>query len=345
MRAVSDRTADILEAACRVIAREGADGLRMGQVAREAGVSSALIHYYFATRADLLLRAFEHADEQADLTIDALIGDLPDGRGQAGARAGRLRGGHALPQRLDPVGRDVARRDLRRAPAARRPLVQRPVGRGDRRPDPRGPQRRVDRPGRRRGGRGRDPADRAGRRPRPPGADRDHGSRPGRRSSSAARSRPSSMSHPRRRRLHERHAFPGLHTSGDRLHVARDLRAGDARGLHAGVELRLPRQRRRRARALLDDVDRGRAGRRHPRRRRHAARAVQRLPPPGVADRARRGHLPEGAALPLPRLDVPQGRPAGRGARGARRSPTSTARRCACPASGWASCAGWCSSA
>jgi AcrR family transcriptional regulator len=79
MRAVSDRTADILEAACRVIAREGADGLRMGQVAREAGVSSALIHYYFATRADLLLRAFEHADEQADLTIDELIGDLPTG--------------------------------------------------------------------------------------------------------------------------------------------------------------------------------------------------------------------------------------------------------------------------
>ena len=79
MRAVSDRTADILEAACRVIARDGADGLRMGQVAREAGVSSALIHYYFATRADLLLRAFEHADEQADLTIDALIGDLPNG--------------------------------------------------------------------------------------------------------------------------------------------------------------------------------------------------------------------------------------------------------------------------
>src|SRR4051812_4056773 len=79
MRAVSDRTADILDAACRVIAREGADSLRMGQVAREAGVSSALIHYYFATRADLLLRAFEHADAQADLTIDALIGDLPDG--------------------------------------------------------------------------------------------------------------------------------------------------------------------------------------------------------------------------------------------------------------------------
>ncbi len=48
---MTDRETGILEAACRVIAREGADGLRMGAVAREAGVSSALIHYYFATAA------------------------------------------------------------------------------------------------------------------------------------------------------------------------------------------------------------------------------------------------------------------------------------------------------
>lgn len=74
---MSDRVPEILDAACRVIAREGADGLRMGQVAREAGVSSALIHYYFSTRADLLVRAFEHADEQADRTIGELIDHLP----------------------------------------------------------------------------------------------------------------------------------------------------------------------------------------------------------------------------------------------------------------------------
>jgi AcrR family transcriptional regulator len=75
---VSDRVSDILDAACRVIARRGTDGLRMSAVAREAGVSSALIHYYFATRADLLLRAFEHADEQADATIRRLTEHLPD---------------------------------------------------------------------------------------------------------------------------------------------------------------------------------------------------------------------------------------------------------------------------
>ncbi|MDX6533373.1 MAG: hypothetical protein QOF68_1117 [Gaiellales bacterium] len=63
---MADRKLEILEATCRVIARQGADGLRMGTVAREAGVSSALIHYYFDTRADLLMHAFEHADRKAD---------------------------------------------------------------------------------------------------------------------------------------------------------------------------------------------------------------------------------------------------------------------------------------
>ena len=131
MRAVSDRTADILEAACRVIAREGADGLRMGQVAREAGVSSALIHYYFATRADLLLRAFEHADEQADLTIDELIGDLPTGAAKLERVLIAYAVGTALSQRLDPVGRDVAR--ARSSTSACAPSSARPTTSGSRR--------------------------------------------------------------------------------------------------------------------------------------------------------------------------------------------------------------------
>jgi AcrR family transcriptional regulator len=74
---MTDRETGILEAACRVIAREGADGLRMGAVAREAGVSSALIHYYFATRSDLLVNAFEHADREADRAAAEAIEDIP----------------------------------------------------------------------------------------------------------------------------------------------------------------------------------------------------------------------------------------------------------------------------
>jgi AcrR family transcriptional regulator len=69
-----EREAAILEAACRVIARSGAAGLRMSEVAREAGVSSALLHYYFATRRELLARAFAFADARVDAHVLALVG-------------------------------------------------------------------------------------------------------------------------------------------------------------------------------------------------------------------------------------------------------------------------------
>ena len=64
------RNIEILEAACRVICVRGSDRLRMSDVAREAGVSSALVHYYFETRADLLARAFRHADERVDAYVE-----------------------------------------------------------------------------------------------------------------------------------------------------------------------------------------------------------------------------------------------------------------------------------
>jgi AcrR family transcriptional regulator len=72
--AVADRTHDILRAACRVIAERGCDGMRMGDVARAAGVSSALVHYYFDTRSELLRRAFLYADEQVDVFVQSAVG-------------------------------------------------------------------------------------------------------------------------------------------------------------------------------------------------------------------------------------------------------------------------------
>jgi AcrR family transcriptional regulator len=75
---MADRKLEILEATCRVIAREGTDGLRMGSVAAEAGVSSALLHYYFATRADLLMQAFDHADTKADEAASAALDGVAD---------------------------------------------------------------------------------------------------------------------------------------------------------------------------------------------------------------------------------------------------------------------------
>jgi AcrR family transcriptional regulator len=69
-----EREEAILAATCRVIAQSGAAGLRMSEVAREAGVSSALLHYYFATRRELLARAFAFADARVDAYVLALVG-------------------------------------------------------------------------------------------------------------------------------------------------------------------------------------------------------------------------------------------------------------------------------
>jgi AcrR family transcriptional regulator len=51
----------ILAAAVRQIAREGIDGVRIARIAMEARVSSALIHYHFATRDALLAEALEYS--------------------------------------------------------------------------------------------------------------------------------------------------------------------------------------------------------------------------------------------------------------------------------------------
>lgn len=63
----SDRPSEILACACRVIVRDGVDGLRMASVAAEAGVSNALVHYYFATREELVRQAFEFHERRETL--------------------------------------------------------------------------------------------------------------------------------------------------------------------------------------------------------------------------------------------------------------------------------------
>jgi AcrR family transcriptional regulator len=47
--------------------------MRMGDVARAASVSSALVHYYFDTRSELLRRAFLYADEQVDAFVQGAV--------------------------------------------------------------------------------------------------------------------------------------------------------------------------------------------------------------------------------------------------------------------------------
>jgi AcrR family transcriptional regulator len=50
----------------RLVARGGIESVRTNAVAREAGVSSALIFYYFGTRQELLRKAFDYADARTE---------------------------------------------------------------------------------------------------------------------------------------------------------------------------------------------------------------------------------------------------------------------------------------
>lgn len=74
-----DRVADILQAACRVVVRDGAHALRMAEVAREAGVSKALLHYYFSTRQELVRAAFAYSSDLWDEGVRGRLARAPDG--------------------------------------------------------------------------------------------------------------------------------------------------------------------------------------------------------------------------------------------------------------------------
>ncbi|MFF0479191.1 TetR/AcrR family transcriptional regulator [Streptomyces sp. NPDC004284] len=74
---MTDRRRAILEGAARVIARRGVRGLRMEELATEAGVSTALIYYHFKDRAGVLRHTLEFISDRADrYTSDE---DGPDG--------------------------------------------------------------------------------------------------------------------------------------------------------------------------------------------------------------------------------------------------------------------------
>lgn len=55
----AERRAQILTAACEVIADKGRHDLRVIDVARAAGVSNGTVHYYFDGRREVLAAAFE----------------------------------------------------------------------------------------------------------------------------------------------------------------------------------------------------------------------------------------------------------------------------------------------
>jgi hypothetical protein len=62
---VVSRRDSILKAAATSIARVGVRGLRVDEVAREAGVSLGLVYYHFTDRAGLLAETFKFLNDRA----------------------------------------------------------------------------------------------------------------------------------------------------------------------------------------------------------------------------------------------------------------------------------------
>lgn len=69
----------ILAVAAGMIARHGIHGLRVERVAKEAGVSTALLYYHFGNRSGLVNAAFEYASELAPSTALRLASDDQSG--------------------------------------------------------------------------------------------------------------------------------------------------------------------------------------------------------------------------------------------------------------------------
>ncbi|WP_042415194.1 TetR/AcrR family transcriptional regulator [Streptacidiphilus anmyonensis] len=81
---MADRRTTMLEAAARVIARRGVRGLRVEELAAEAGVSTALIYYHFKNRQGILRATLDFINDRAGVYTTDRDPDAPplDARGE-----------------------------------------------------------------------------------------------------------------------------------------------------------------------------------------------------------------------------------------------------------------------
>jgi AcrR family transcriptional regulator len=79
---MASRRDAILKAAAKEIARRGVRGLKVEEVAREAGVSLGLIYYHFTDRAGLLQETFIFVNDRAATYVAEAVADTADERGR-----------------------------------------------------------------------------------------------------------------------------------------------------------------------------------------------------------------------------------------------------------------------
>jgi AcrR family transcriptional regulator len=76
------RREQIIQATIRCLAREGYSGLRTKEVAREAGLSQGILHYYFDNKRAILLAALEKVMGDLDRRLSPLLAGTADARAQ-----------------------------------------------------------------------------------------------------------------------------------------------------------------------------------------------------------------------------------------------------------------------
>ena len=69
---------NIRAAACRAFAARGPSATRIADIAREAGVSSAIIHYYYKSKDEVLLAALQWANEHTSRQLHELRQETDD---------------------------------------------------------------------------------------------------------------------------------------------------------------------------------------------------------------------------------------------------------------------------
>ncbi|MBE3589447.1 MAG: TetR/AcrR family transcriptional regulator [Firmicutes bacterium] len=74
-RGAPDRYRDILDAAERVIARQGYAGAQVSRIAREAGVAGGTVYLYFANKKDLLVSLFRERFGRFIEALDAAMAE------------------------------------------------------------------------------------------------------------------------------------------------------------------------------------------------------------------------------------------------------------------------------
>ena len=79
------RREEIVHATIRCLARDGYSGLRMKEVAREAGVSQGILHYYFESKRAILLAALHKVLDDLNRRVGPALAAAPDARAQLGA--------------------------------------------------------------------------------------------------------------------------------------------------------------------------------------------------------------------------------------------------------------------